>query len=203
LLIDNGTSYLLGHGDAFPRQLGLASFNLDGYTKNNASASDQAYFAIDGTEGDNDTNAETGQFIKLSDGRFVMIHTSSQGRAARDVHVVLADSTGVKTSDAWLTTNTGNIQATMPKVEVLNQELWVTYGLWDSTSRTNKTINWNSLLVDMSLKPASAVKAVPIVEFVAGSPLFEFAAGPNAGNVCWVSGNAQHTLTVNVATVTH
>ncbi len=203
LMIDNGTSYLLGHGDAFPRQLGLASFNLDGYTKNNASASDQGYFAIDGNEGDNNTNAETGQFIKLSDGRFVMIHTSSQGRAARDVHLVLADSSGMKTLDAWLTTNTANIQATMPKLEVLNQELWVTYGLWDSTSRTNKTITFSSLLVDLTLKPASAVKPVPSVEFVAGSPLFKFAAGPNAGNVGWVSGNAMHTLTVNVASVTH
>ena len=116
---------------------------------------------------------------------------------------MLASSAGVKASDAWLTTNTGNTQATMPKLEVLNQELWVTYGLWDSTDRTNKTINWYSLLVDMSLKPASAVKAIPGVEFVAGSPLFKFAAGPNAGKVGWVSGNAMHTLTVNVAAITH
>lgn len=203
LLIDNGTSYLLGHGDAFPRQLGLASFNLDGYTKSNASAFDESYFTIQGTEGDNDTNAETGQFIHLSDGRFAMIHTSSQGRTTRDVHVVLASSSGVMASDAWLTTNTGMIQATMPKLQVLNQELWVTYGLWDSTSRTNKTINWYSLLVDMNLKPASAVKPIPSVEFVAGSPLFTFAAGPNAGSAGWVSGNAMHTLTVNVASVTH
>ncbi|HWZ93028.1 MAG TPA: hypothetical protein VNW92_29385 [Polyangiaceae bacterium] len=201
LLIDNGTSYLLGHGDAFPRQLGLASFNLSGYTNDNASTFDQSYFAIDGNEGDNNTNAETGQFIKLSDGSFAMVHTSSQGRSARDVHVVLASSTGVKTTDAWLTSNTGNIQATMPKLEILNQELWLSYGLWDSTNRTNKTINWYSLLVDMSLKPASQVLAISGVEFVAASPLLKFASGPNAGNVAWVSGNSAHTLTVNVASV--
>jgi len=203
LLVENGTSYLLGHGDAFPRQLGLASFNLDGYTKNNASAFDESYFAIDGTEGDNDTNAETGQFIHLADGRFAMIHTSSQGRTARDVHVVLASSSGVMASDAWLTSNTGMIQATMPKLQMLNQELWVSYGLWDATSRTNKTITWYSLLVDMNLEPASVVNPLANVEFVAGSPLFSFAAGPNAGSVGWVSGNAMHTLTVNVASVTH
>ncbi len=203
LLVDNGTAYLLGHGDAFPRQLGLASFNLDGYTKNNASAFDESYFAIDGTEGDNDTNAETGQFIHLADGRFAMIHTSSQGRTGRDVHIVLTSSSGVMASDAWLTSNTGMIQATMPKLQLLNQELWVSYGLWDATSRTNKTITWYSLLVDMSLKPASAVAPVPNVEFVAGSPLFTFASGPNAGSVGWVSGNSMHTLTVNVASVTH
>ncbi|HEY4103700.1 MAG TPA: hypothetical protein VGM44_07400 [Polyangiaceae bacterium] len=199
LMVDGGTSYLLGHGDAFPRQLGLASFTLDGYTKNNASAFDQSYFSIDGSEGDNDTNAETGQFIRLSDGRFAMIHTSSQGRTARDVHVVIASSSGALASDAWLTSNTGNIQATMPKLEVFGQNLFVSYGAWDSTSRTNHTITWSSLLIDLNLKPVSAVKPLSNVEFVTSSPLFRFAAGPNAGNIGWVSGNAMHTLTVNVA----
>ena len=119
------------------------------------------------------------------------------------MHLVIASSAGAQGTDAWLTSNTGNIQATMPKLEVLNQELWVSYGLWDSTNRTNKTINWYSLLVDLNLKPASTVKAIPSVEFVAGSPLFRFAGGPNAGNIGWVSGNAMHTLTVSVASVTH
>ena len=30
-----------------------------------------------------------------------------------------------------------------------------------------------------------------------------FADGPSAGNIGWVSGNAMHTLTVSVASVTH
>jgi hypothetical protein len=55
------------------------------------------------------------------------------------------------------------------------------------------------LLIDPSLKPVSAVNALSNVEFVASSPMFRFAAGPNAGDIGWVSGNAMHTLTVNVA----
>jgi hypothetical protein len=201
LLIDQGVSYTLAHGDAFPgRQLGFSAWTLDSYSKKNKTTFDQPYFAIAGDEGDNKTDSETGQFIKLADGRFVIVYTTSQGRTARDVRILLANgTTGATQSEAWLTTNTGNIQATMPKVEVLGDQLFVSYGLWDSTQRTNKKIDWYSLLVDLNLKPLFAPKAAPGIEFVRSSPLFRFPAGPSAGRVGWVSGNAMHTLSVNVA----
>ena len=200
LLVVSGVSYTLSHGDAFSRQLGIAAWTLDSYSKKNDTTFNQSYFTIMGNEGDNKTDTETGQFIRLSDGRFVLVHTTSQGRAARDVRIVLANgTTGATTSSAWLTTNTGDLQATMPKVEQLGDKLLVTYGTWDSTDRTKKTINWSSVLLDLTLKPTTATKPIPSVEFVAGSPLFRFTGGANAGSVGWVSGNAAHTLTVNVA----
>jgi len=199
LLIDQGVSYTLAHGDAYDRQLGISAWTLDSYTKKNNTTFDQSYFKIAGTEGDNQTDTETGQFIRLADGRFVIAHTTSQDRAARDVRIVLVNgSTGATLSEAWLTTNTGQIQATMPKVEVLADKLLVSYGLWDSTQRTNKKIDWYLLLLDLTLKPLGAAKAAPGIEFVTSSPLLRFPAGPNAGNVGWVSGNAMHTLSVNV-----
>ena len=82
---------------------------------------------------------------------------------------------------------------------MLGDKLFVSYGLWDSTSRTNKKIDWYSLLLGLDLKPVGAAKAAPNVEFVTSSPLFRFAGGPSAGSVGWVSGNAMHTLSVNVA----
>jgi len=201
LLVDQGVSYTLAHGDAYPgRQMGFSAWTLDSYTKKNKTTFDQSYFMIAGAEGDNKTDSETGQFIRLSDGRFVIVQTTSQGRSARDVRILLANgTTGATLSEAWLTTNTGNIQATMPKVEVLGDVLFVSYGLWDSTQRTNKKIDWYSLLVDLTLKPLAAAKAAPGIEFVRSSPLFRFSAGPSAGSVGWVSGNAMHTLSVNVA----
>jgi len=204
LLLDKGVAYTLAHGDAYERQLGLAAWTLDSYTKKNSTTFDKSYFTIAGNSGDNQTDTETGQFIKLTDGRFVLVHTTAQGRAARDVRIVLADSaTGATASEAWLTTNTGNIQATMPKVELLdNRFLFVTYGLWDSTKRTNKTIDWYWLALDAAdLKPIGAAKAVTGVEFVKSAPLFRFSGGPHASSVGWVSGNAMHTLSVNVATL--
>ena len=198
LLVDAGTAYVLGHGDAFPRQLGFAAWTPTSYSKN-GSAFDKPYFMITGNEGDNNTNAETGQFLKLKDGSFALIHTSSQGRAARDVHIVLANgTTGATLSDAWLTTNAAHTEATMPKLEVLDGSLFVSYGLWDSTDRTNKKISWYWQVLDSSLKPTTAATALPDVEFVAASPLVHFGTGPNAGAVGWVSGNASHTLSVNV-----
>ena len=200
LLIDGGVSYVLAHGDAFDRQLGFAAWTLDSYSKKNDTTFNQSYFTIAGDEGDNETDTETGQFIKLSDGRFVIVHTSSQTRTARDVRIVLADgSTGMTLSDAWLTTNTGTTQATTPKVELLGDKLFVSYGLWDSASRTNPTDDWYSLLVDVTLKPVAPATAATGVEFVTSSPLFRFAGGPSVGSVGWVSGNAMHTLSVNVA----
>ena len=199
LFVDGGVAYVLGHGDAYPRQLGFAAWTPTSFSKNNDTTFDKSYFTIDGTEGDNDTNAETGQFLKLKDGSFALIHTSSQGRAARDVHIVLANgTTGATSSDAWLTMNAAHTEATMPKLEVLNDALFVSYGLWDSTDRTNKKIAWYWQLLDSSLKPATAAKAMPDVEFVAASPLVHFTTGPNAGSIGWVSGNASHTLSVNV-----
>lgn len=202
LLVDKGVAYTLAHGDAYDRQLGLSAWTLDSYTKKNDTTFDKSYFTIAGDSGDNKTDTETGQFIKLADGRFVIVHTTSQGRSARDVRIVLADgTTGATSAEAWLTTNTGNIQATMPKVEVLGEQLFVSYGLWDSTQRTNKKLDWYTLLVDLTLKPVGSAKAATGIEFVKSSPLFRFSAGPNAGSVGWVSGNALHTLSVNVATL--
>ncbi|MEI9950320.1 MAG: hypothetical protein WDO74_15405 [Pseudomonadota bacterium] len=200
LLIDQGVSYTLAHGDAYPgRQLGFSAWTLDSYTKKNNTSFDQSYFMIAGEEGENQTDTETGQFIKLADGRFVIVHTTSQGRTARDVRILLANgTTGATLSEAWLTMNTGKIQATTPKLEVLGDKLFVSYGLWDSTQRTNKKIDWYSLLVDLTLRPVGAAKAAPGIEFVKSSPLFRFPAGPSAGSVGWVSGNAMHTLSVNV-----
>lgn len=200
LLIDGGVSYVLAHGDAYDRQLGFAAWTLDSYSKKNDTTFNQSYFTIAGAEGDNETDTETGQFSKLSDGRFVIIHTSSQTRTARDVRIVLADGTsGMTLSEAWLTTNTGTTQATTPKVELLGDKLFVSYGLWDSASRTNHKVDWYSLLVDLTLKPVGAATAAAGVEFVTSSPLFRFAGGPSAGSVGWVAGNAMHTLSVNVA----
>jgi hypothetical protein len=203
LLLDKGVAYTLAHGDAYERQLGFAAWTLDSYTKKNDTTFDKSYFTIAGDEGDNETDTETGQFIKLPDGRFVLVHTTAQGRSARDVRVVLADgTTGATSSEAWLTTNTGNVQATMPKVELLENFLFVTYGLWDSTKRTNKTIDWYWLALNPAdLKPVGAAKAPAGVEFVKSAPLFRFTGGPHVGSVGWVSGNATHTLSVHVATL--
>ncbi|HEY3252413.1 MAG TPA: hypothetical protein VGJ91_00640, partial [Polyangiaceae bacterium] len=52
LLIDQGVSYTLAHGDAYERQLGVAAWTLDSYTKKNDTTFDQSYFTIAGTEGD-------------------------------------------------------------------------------------------------------------------------------------------------------
>ena len=157
LLIDNGVSYTLAHGDAYDRQLGFSAWTLDSYTKKNNTTFDQSYLKIAGAEGNNKTDTETGQFIKLADGRFVIVHTTAQDRTARDVRIVLANgTTGATLSEAWLTTNTGNIQAMMPKLELLGDKLLVTYGLWDSTQRTNKKIDWSSQLVDLTLKPVGS-----------------------------------------------
>ena len=200
LLIDQGVSYTLAHGDAYDRQLGISAWTLDSYTKKNNTTFNQSYFKIAGAEGDNLTDTETGQFIRLADGRFAIVHTTSQGRTARDVRIVLTNgTTGATESEAWLTTNMGKLQATMPKLEALGDKLLISYGLWDSTQRTTKKIDWYSLLVDLTLKPVAAAKAATGIEFAPSSPLFRFPAGPSAGSVGWVSGDTMHTLSVNVA----
>jgi hypothetical protein len=201
LLIDNGDYYLLAHGDAYPRQLGLAKWTLKNYTGKNGSDFDQSYWTITGNEGDNNTNAQTGQFTRLKDGRFVMVHTTSQGRAARDVRVVLADgATGKAATDGavWLTTNKAGVNATIAKVEQLGDAVLVTYAQWDTTKKHQ--LDWYVTLLDpASLAVVMPAKALTGVEFVDSAPLFRFKGGPNAGRVGWVSGNAAHTLSVHVA----
>ena len=204
LLIDGGSYYVLAHGDAFPRQLGLGKWTVKTYTSKNATDFDESYWAVSGTEGDNNTNAQTGQFIRLGDGRFLMVHTTSQGRGARDVRLVFADGTTGKADMAnavWLTTNQGTVNATMPKLELLGGDVLVTYALWDSSKRHQ--LDWYAALLDTSLKTVVAAQPVAGVEFVDSAPLFRWKGGPNAGNVGWVSGNASHTLSVHVASATY
>lgn len=202
LLIDGGNYYVLAHGDAYARQLGFARWSVANYTGKNATDFDQPYFKIDGNQGDNNTNAQTGQFIRLADGRFAIVHTSSQGRGARDVRLVFANGTN-GTADAasarWLTTNQGTTHATMPKVEQLGDYLLVTYALWDSTK--GHQLTWQATLLDTAGATVAAPKALPDVEFVDAAPLFRFKGGPNAGRVGWVSGNAAHTVSVRVASL--
>ena len=199
LLIDGGTYYTLAHGDAYSRQLGLSAFTKAKYTANDSTVFNASYWTIPGSVGDNDTNAETGQFFKLSSTRFAIAHTSSDGRTARDVRLVLADvATGAPQSNAWLTTNTGNLQAVMPKVGALGKRIFLSYGVWDSTNRTNRAITWYGRLLDQNLVPVADAVKLSGVEFVAAQPLFTFPSGPNAGALGWVSGNAQGGLTLNV-----
>jgi hypothetical protein len=200
LIIDDGQYYALAHGDAFSRQLGFARWSLAGYTSKNDTDFNESYFNILGEEGDNNTNAQMGQFVRLKDGRFVLVHTSSQGRDARDVRVTLADGdTGKAGEEAWLTTNAAGVQATMPKVEVLGDNVLITYALWDSSKRHD--LIWYAALLDQSLAVVSEPKVVPNVEFVDSAPLFRFKGGSNNGQVGWVSGNATHTLSVHVASL--
>lgn len=198
LLMDNGTAYVLAHGDAYARQLGFLAYSYASYAKNDSALFDQSYLAIDGAEGDNATNAQTGQFIKLANGTFAVVHTTSQARAARDVRIVVASGVdGTTKASAWLTTNTAGIQAITPKLEAVGDNIVVTYGLWKSADRTNKSIEWHIVLLDANLKVLS--RYLPTgVEFTADAPLIRFGGGPNAGRVGWISGNDAGTISVNL-----
>ncbi|HVJ15712.1 MAG TPA: hypothetical protein VM686_09725 [Polyangiaceae bacterium] len=202
LIIDGGDYYVLAHGDAYARQLGFGKWSLDGYSNDNSTDFDESYWTIGGGEGDNNTNAQTGQFVRMSDGRFAMVHTSSEGRGARDVRVVTADGASGTADEAgavWLTQNQGDTHATISKVELLGDYLLVTYALWDG----EHALTWYSTLLDATLQTVLAPAQIPGVEFVDSAPLFRFAGGPNAGNVGWVSGNATHTLSVGVASLAY
>lgn len=202
LLIDGGNYYVLAHGDAYSRQLGFARWSVGGYTNNNATDFDQSYWTITGNVGDNNTSAQTGQFARLANGKFVIVHTTAQGRSARDVRVVLANAATGAVDGAgarWLTTNQGTVQATMPKVEQLGDQLLVTYALWDSTKKHE--LVWYAALLDTALATVAAPQVISNVEFVDAAPLVRFKAGPNAGTVGWVSGNSSHTLAVRVASL--
>jgi hypothetical protein len=205
LLIDGGDYYVLAHGDAYARQLGLAKWSLKNYTGKNGTDFDESYWTITGNQGDNNTNAQTGQFVRTKDGRFLMVHTTSQGRAARDVRLVLADGATGKAATAgavWLTTNKAGVHATISKVELLGDAALVTYALWDSTKKHQ--LDWYAALLDpASLAVIMPAKALTGVEFIDSAPLFRFKGGPNAGRVGWVSGNAAHTLSVHVASPTN
>jgi hypothetical protein len=204
LIVDGGNYYVLAHGDAFPRQLGLGKWSLKTYMTKNETDFNESYWNISGNSGDNNTNAQTGQFVRMSDGRFLMVHTTSQGRGARDVRLIIADGANGKAdaaSQTWLTTNQGTVHATMPKVELLGGHVLVTYALWDSTKKHQLT--WYAALLDASMKTVLPAQVMTGVEAVDSAPLFRFKGGPNAGKVGWVSGNPSHTLSVNVASLSY
>ncbi len=204
LYVEAGKYYMLAHGDAYARQLGFARWSYSGYVNDNESDFDQSYWDIAGSQGDNKTDTQTGQFVKLADGRFAIVHTSSQTRSARDVRVILASGTDGTADTAhaiWLTSNQGTTQATMPKVELLGDYVLITYALWDSGK--GHALTWYAALLDDALATVVAPQAISGVEFVDSAPLFRFPAGPNAGAVGWVSGNASHTLSVRVASASY
>jgi hypothetical protein len=138
--------------------------------------------------------------IHLGDGRFAIVHTSSQGRGARDVRLVFANGTSGTAdaaSDHWLTTNEGTTHAPMLKVEQLGDYLLVTYALWDSMK--GHQLAWQATLLDAKGRHRRSAQTVPDVEVVDAAPLFRFKGGSNAGSVGWVSDNAARTMSIRVA----
>src|SRR5262249_41106697 len=157
----------------------FGKWSLKNYTEKNNTDFNESYWKISGNEGDNNTNAQTGQFVRMSDGRFLMIHTTSQGRSARDVRLVFADGSTGKADTAnevWLTKNSGTIQATIAKVENLGGYVLVTYALWDSSKKHQLT--WYAAVLGTDLKTVVDAKTVTGVEFVDSAPLFRFKSGP-------------------------
>jgi hypothetical protein len=137
--------------------------------------------------------------VRFDADRFLIVHTTSQTRAARDVRLVFANAnTGATDGDGvWLTTNQGTAHATMPKVELIADHVLVTYAIWDKAHN----LAWNAAVLDEKLATVVQPQALTGVEFVDSAPLFRFRGGPNAGQVGWVSGNPTHTLRVNVASL--
>lgn len=199
LIIDDGLYYVLAHGDAFQRRLGFARWSPEGYSQSNATDFDESYWDIAGNEGDNNTDAQTGQFAKGPDGKFFIVHTSSQGRNARDVRLVAMDGqSGGLQDEVWLTENAAGTHATIAKVQMLSGLVLVTYAVWPEETHD---LTWYWTLLDTDLGTLTEPTAMPGVEFVDSAPLFVFSGGPNAGAVGWVSGNAAHTLSVGVAKI--
>ena len=197
LVIADGKYYVLAHGDSFPRGLGFARWSPDGYLSGSGNPDFNAiYWDVSGEVGDNNTQAETGQLARLADGQFAIVHTTSQGRTARDVRIALASpSDGSTQASAWLTENTANRHATMVKVGVIQEHILVTYAIWPGEGHE---LELYAMVLDQELKPVVPATPIADAEFIPSAPLIQFPAGPHAGQLGWVSGNDAHSLTVTV-----
>jgi len=106
MLAEDGSLFSLAHGDAYPRALGLAKWNISSGTL----VYNEEYYEIEnGVVGNNSTLTDTGDLTELENGSIAIAFATEDERNSRDV--VLQINSGVdgttaddiEDTDIWLT----------------------------------------------------------------------------------------------------
>lgn len=109
ILSSSGDFYVLAHGDAYPRALGLAKFDHE-----SGKISALQYYKLKyGTTGQNRTDSHTGDLVELSNDNVAIVFSTSEDRSQRDLRVTVVGSMKSSASDddpvvlneKWITNN--------------------------------------------------------------------------------------------------
>lgn len=116
LLVDGDKYVMLALGDAYPRAVVFAIWNTDtsGSTDNNEVYTE--IFDISGDIGDNDTHTRLGGVVKLSDGNYGVVLSSTEGRTCFDVCYLKISPAGTVLQKKWLTQLSSPNETVLPRI---------------------------------------------------------------------------------------
>jgi len=183
--------YMLSHGDAYPRALGISAWNAQ-----TGLVADFQYYKIqNGTTGDNTTLATTGDFTELSDGTVAIAYSTKDGRVQRDLRVALVAGMGTKTpslsKETWITNYTDKTVGWGAKIASYGTGTIV---LWNTFS--GKTLG--STYAAQLDKTGNLTSSLDSIDAASLYPSQTIRPSNNNGNLIWVSAGAGNTLKVHL-----
>lgn len=194
ILSSDGYFYLLAHGDAYPRALGVSKIGH----KNGFDTKFEYYTLKDGSTGDNFTNSNTGDLVELSNGNVAIAFSTGEQREQRDLRLAIVSGLNSDTAEAqlinetWVTVNTSEYVGWGSKIAQYGDYILVGWNQYDSNnSATGSFVK----LLDIDGNLVSNTEMLDEVCFFPAQSILTTADGKS---LVWVSAHGENRLRVNL-----
>lgn len=195
ILTSDGYFYLLAHGDAYPRALGVSRI---GY-QNGFETKLEYYKLKNGSIGDNFTNSHTGDLVELSNDNIGIVYSTGEGRDQRDLRVSIVG--GMKTNtpevinNTWITENLTHFVGWGSKISQYGEYILVAWNLFDEN---NKGVNSNFKLLSLS---GNLISDTETLDEICLYPAQSILATSDGKKLVWISAHGDNKLKIHTLNI--
>lgn len=196
ILSSDGYFYLLAHGDAYPRALGISKIgHINGF-----ESKFKYYELLDGETGDNFTNSHTGDLVELSNDNIAIAFSTGETRVQRDLRVAIvggmkSDTTGLGPrliDGSWVTLNQTEYVGWGAKIAQYGEYILVA---WNQYNSSNEGTGSYFKLLDFNGDLISDTEHLEETSFYPAQSILTSSDGKN---LVWVSAHGDNKLRVNL-----
>lgn len=194
ILSSDGYFYLLSHGDAYPRALGVSKIGHE----NGFDAKFEYYTLQDGSTGDNFTNSNTGDLVELSNGNVAIVFSTGEKRDQRDLRLAIvsgfnSDSTEpMLYRETWITVNTTEYVGWGAKIAQYGDYILVGWNQYDGNN--SATASYLKLL-DIN---GDLISDTEMLDDVCFYPAQSIQTTSDGKYLVWISAHGENNLRVNL-----
>ncbi|MBK8808554.1 MAG: hypothetical protein IPO21_18735 [Bacteroidales bacterium] len=199
LVASDGSFYNLHHGDANPRALGISKWSHESGLISRMNFYDIQF----GTHGQNQTNAQLGDFVELPDGNVAVVYSTSDNRTVRDLRIAIINGMAASTTSVpptlgnqrWMTEYTNEWVGWGSKIAPYGNNLLVAWNTF-TDKKTPKTTNLQ--IVDYS---GDVVSDTESLDEVCLYPTQSIKRSADGKSLLWVSAGKGNTLKIHTLNI--